>query len=149
MQTLAHFIATCGYLGYVPYAPGTVASAVAGYMFFFVPVVLLPVALFGGLCLVAIAIWASHITVKMLRDNDPACVVIDEVVGMYVACAFLPKVWWVYLVTFLLFRLFDILKPFPIHKFEQIAYCSLGVVFDDVVAGILAHLGVWGLLLLV
>lgn len=149
MNRIAYMIATCFGLGHSPYAPGTVASFVSCGLFFFMPPMTSVQIVIVGFLLTVLAVWASYNVVQATQEGDPSFVVIDEVIGMYVACAFLPHTLWHYALAFSLFRLFDILKPFPIHRIEGIEYCSLGVVFDDVVAGVLAHVGVLALVALV
>jgi phosphatidylglycerophosphatase A len=69
--------------------------------------------------------------------NDPSIVVMDEVVGMGISLLFLPRDWRLFLIAFILFRLFDIVKPPPINRSQQI-HGGMGIMIDDVLAGIYA-----------
>ena len=86
---------------------------------------------------VAVGIWASHRVEEMLGRKDPGVIVIDEVAGMMVAVLFLPRTPGVLLWAFLLFRLFDIWKPFPARE-AQALRGGVGVVVDDLIAGVYA-----------
>jgi len=90
---------------------------------------------------ILIAVLASGIGQRVLGRDDPPEVVIDEVAGFLLTTFFLPLTWLSLLSGFVLFRLFDILKPFPIKRAEKIAG-GTGIVLDDLLAGIYAHLGV-------
>ena len=84
---------------------------------------------------VVIAIWASHRVEIVLGRKDPGLIVIDEVAGMMVSVALLPRTLAVLLSAFFLFRLFDIWKPFPARE-AQALRGGFGVVVDDLVAGV-------------
>jgi phosphatidylglycerophosphatase A len=143
MGTFAVFVATLGWVGYAPVAPGTVGTLVAVPLF---PVAARvqaasPVGYVAFLCVaVTGAIWAAHVAGRALGEVDSSRIVIDEVVGYLVATAFLDFSWPAAVSAFCLFRLFDILKPFPISWVERRLGGGLGVVADDVVAGVLAGL---------
>lgn len=137
---LAHLIATVGYAGHFPKGPGTVGALIAlgiawwahdafgaGWTF-----------LVGLTLLVSpLGMWAATVTAGELRNGDPGCVVIDEVVGQWLtlagATAFTPTSWWL---GFVLFRLFDIWKPWPIRRFEHLQPAGVGIVADDLMAGL-------------
>ena len=127
-------------IGYTPKMPGTAASLAAfaclAGLSAFVPAwaVALSVAhaapiLFG----------ATHVYLKAKSERDPKEVVADEVLGSGVAVIFLPLSWTAFVMAFVLFRLFDILKPPPIRSIER-ASGAWGVMLDDVAAGIFANL---------
>jgi phosphatidylglycerophosphatase A len=86
-----------------------------------------------------LGIWAATRTEKLLGRKDPGIVVIDEVAGQLVAFLFVPfnSGWWVIIGGFILFRLFDIWKPYPIRRLEMLE-SGLGIMADDVLAGIYA-----------
>jgi len=92
---------------------------------------------------VAVGIWASHRVEEVLGRKDPGVIVIDEVAGMMVAVLLLPRTPGVLLWAFLLFRLFDIWKPFPARE-AQALRGGLGVVVDDLVAGVYALVLIMG-----
>lgn len=127
-------------MGRFPVAPGTVGSLVG------IPVYLVfqyqphGLWLLSLAALTALALWAADRAEKLLRSEDPSVVVIDEVVGFLVGLAWLPQGLYVVALGFLLFRAFDILKIPPIKWVEQRFPGGLGVVGDDVVAGIYTNL---------
>jgi phosphatidylglycerophosphatase A len=143
---LAVFIATVGYCGYFPVAPGTVGS-VAGLVFYFLvwwtgsPLV--EVALIVGLF--AVGVWASTTAERYFGGIDPGPVVIDEVVGMLITLAFIPVGWSAALAGFVLFRIFDVLKPYPANRLEAM-HGGLGVMADDAMAAVYANLSLRGLM---
>ncbi|MEK7729554.1 MAG: phosphatidylglycerophosphatase A [candidate division KSB1 bacterium] len=135
---LSRFLATVGFIGYVPFAPGTAGSLVATLAFMLMPTYLSPVPFtLGSLAFFLLAVWAAdrHASV---HNPDPSEVVIDEVMGMVVAIAFLPLTPAVLIASFVLFRVFDIAKPFPVRQFEKLPG-GWGIVMDDVMAGVYAN----------
>ena len=86
-----------------------------------------------------IGIWAATRTEKLLGRKDPGIVVVDEVAGQLIAFLFVPfnSGWWVIIAGFVLFRLFDIWKPYPIRRLEMLE-SGLGIMADDVLAGVYA-----------
>lgn len=128
--------------GRAPVAPGTFGSA-AG-------VVLAGLAAWGAgrwgvpalaLAATAVGIAAAGAVARDLGDDDPGCVVIDEVAGQAVALAFLPLSPGAWLAGFLAFRAFDIIKPPPVRFLERLPG-GLGIVADDLAAGAYANLAV-------
>ena len=140
MTRLAVFIATAGYCGYLPIAPGTVGSA-AGLLVYLIvwwtqspPVeVALIVAIFAA------GVWSGTIAERYFGGIDPGPVVIDEVVGMLVTLAFIPVGISGALAGFVLFRIFDIFKPYPAGRFEHL-HGGLGMMSDDAMAAMYANL---------
>ena len=124
--------------GLLPLAPGTWGTLLG------LPLVLLMdrLPVFGaGAFLVlfaALAIWSSHGCVKFFPSEDPSEIVIDEVAGLLLALFLVPPSGWRLLGGFFLFRMFDILKPFPIGRFERLRG-GFGIVSDDLVAGLYAN----------
>jgi phosphatidylglycerophosphatase A len=137
--TPAERIATLGGLGrIVPYAPGTVASLLTVAVAWGLSVVqgqLL--VLIAGITASAVGFWGSELYARQKAAKDPGDCVIDEVAGQFIACAFVPRSLIAYALVFLLFRLFDIVKPWPIGAAERLPG-GLGIMADDVIAGILA-----------
>ena len=138
-MTAAERIATLGGLGRaVPYAPGTVASLLT-------VVVAWGLATVHGQLLVvvtaitasAVGFWGAELYARQNAVKDPSDCVIDEVAGQLFACAFAPRSLVAYALAFLLFRLFDIVKPWPIGAAERLPG-GLGIMADDVIAGVLA-----------
>lgn len=97
------------------------------------------VLIFIVLIITAIGIWAGGRAAKIMNDKDPQSVVVDEIIGQLIALAFIPfnVAWWMILAGFLLFRFFDIAKPYPIYRL-QVLPGGLGVCADDILAGIYA-----------
>ena len=91
------------------------------------------------------AFWASHRTQELLRREDPSEVVIDEAAGFFVTLFLLPPTWQSVAVGFFLFRFFDIVKPWPARQAEHLKG-GLGIVMDDLLAGVYSHLVLRGLL---
>lgn len=134
----AQLLATCFDVGYFPIAPGTVASALTALLFYYLPEFsLLQWALLLAIA-VPLSIIVSHVAQKGSNIPDPSYIVIDEFVGMAVAVAVLPKIWWVYCLAFGLFRFFDITKPSLIGYCDRTLPGGLGIVMDDFLAGICA-----------
>ena len=92
---------------------------------------------------VLVGTWASHRVEAVLERKDPGVIVIDEVAGMMVAVLFLPRTLGVLVCAFLLFRLFDIWKPFPARE-AQALRGGFGVVVDDLIAGVYALVLIMG-----
>lgn len=141
MKQLGLFIATSGYLGYFPIAPGTVGSAVGvvlhvAFLYLGVPWV---AELAAIVVLFAAGIWAGTIAEAHFGRKDPGHVVIDEVVGQLITLIALPlsPVGWV--VGFFVFRIADIIKPWPARQLEPLPH-GLGIMADDVMAGVYSHL---------
>lgn len=140
MTRLAVFVATVGYCGYFPLAPGTVGSA-AGLIFY------LPVWYTGSalvevgviLAVFAAGVWAGTVSERYFGGIDPGPVVIDEVVGMLITLAFIPVGWTGMFAGFVLFRIFDVIKPYPANRLEAL-HGGLGVMADDAMAAVYANL---------
>ena len=134
---LALLLASVGGVGYCPVAPATAGSAVALGIYLVMPST--ATAQFGILLFVLlIALWASG-RVAVRGGKDPSYVVIDEVAGMLVACFLLPKTPGVLAAAFVLFRILDIGKWFPMKQLERLPG-GWGIVADDLAAGLLARL---------
>ncbi len=139
MDLLSKILATGLGTGFSPKAPGTVGSfltLILYYLFFPAEPSLLIHYIFF-LIIVAvffIGVWASA-KAESFYGHDPSCVVIDEIAGMGLAIVFLPKIWYVMLAGFLLFRLFDITKWLGGDRMQRLSG-GWGVMMDDVVAGI-------------
>ncbi len=137
---ISELIGTMFYVGKIPFASGTWGSLVALILWYLLkPKIIDPLFLLitGGLFFLGIAV--SEIITKELNDHDPSEIVIDEWVGMWIALYLVPHdILWG-LVSFFLFRFFDIFKPGPVQVMDDI-HSPIGVMMDDVVAGILALL---------
>lgn len=140
MNGLAVFIATFGYVGFFPIAPGTAGSLAALALYGLVRWAGTPaLELVTIVAVLMIGIWASTRTEHALARKDPGPVVIDEVLGMLITLAFLPLSMWGILVGFFIFRLLDVIKPFPAGRLEHLP-AGLGIMADDAMAGVYSHL---------
>ena len=136
---LAFILASALGAGFFPVAQGTVGTLVG------IPLVILwahldPLA--GGVLLflfIVLSVWASQVTCTLLEREDPAEVVIDEVAGILITFYLLPFSWLYLCFGFVLFRVFDILKPFPARRLEKLKG-GFGIVADDLMAGVYANL---------
>lgn len=151
-EKLALIIATYFGLGLSPKAPGTVGSigtlplAFLLCYFFGTPgiiVAAIPIAIIG--------IYATDVLIRDKEEKDPGKVVVDEVVGQLLAFLFVADAlrgnttdWWLYLVGLAAFRFFDIKKMGPVKWFDSQMKNAVGVMMDDVCAGLLAAVVVWG-----
>ena len=142
MTRLALLFASAGGVGLIPVAPGTWGSAVAVCLLVVVrqtaaPAVealLLAVVLAGG-------VWSATMAERHYGRSDPGVIVIDEIAGMLIALFWIPVTWVGLLAGFAAFRVFDIVKPFPVGAAERLP-SGWGVMADDVVAGLYAYVTV-------
>jgi phosphatidylglycerophosphatase A len=144
---LARFLATVGGLGDVLPAPGTTVGSLAGVLLFLLamrvaPSQLLPVAAVSFALLSAVAVWACGAEAARRGEPDPGPVVLDEVAGQWLALLVLVAAGHIpalteMLAAFLLFRAFDVLKPWPIRALERLPR-GWGIVADDLAAGLAA-----------
>lgn len=136
VQRLALLIATVAGVGHAPVAPGTVASAITALALgLLTPSRPTLIVLF--LAVTAIGTWAAHDAERSLGGKDPGAIVIDEVAGMALSVSVLPLTPTVLLGGFLLFRLFDVVKPYPANALQRLPG-GVGVMIDDLVAGLYA-----------
>lgn len=128
------------YVGYSPYAPGTLGTLPGVIICFFLsqsgPVIYAAAYLTSFLT----AIWAASIASKYFAQKDPGQIVCDEVAGFMTAMFLIPFILSNVIIVFLLFRIFDIFKPFPINMIDRKMKSGFGIVFDDILAGIYANL---------
>lgn len=131
---LIYAFVTAGGAGFSPVAPGTAGSLVAlllAYWFHLSPLVLL-----GLTAMVLVAgIFASRYIEGVTGKEDPGLIVVDEVVGMWINLLWIPFEWKYLGLAFLLFRIFDIVKPWPAHQSQSLPH-GIGVMMDDVIAGL-------------
>jgi phosphatidylglycerophosphatase A len=138
MDRLIVALATGLYSGKIPFAPGTWGSAFA----------LIPWYLCRGLSLVNYLIVLAVIFVvgfltsgsaeKIFDRPDPGCIVIDEILGMFITLTLAPNHPAAWLLGFVLFRIFDVLKPYPVSWFDTHLHGGIGIMMDDVMAGLYA-----------
>jgi phosphatidylglycerophosphatase A len=138
VHPVVRFFASGFFSGYSPYVPGTVGSA-AGLILYAIPGFENPLFLCTVIVVtLVLGIFASG-TMEERYGHDPSVVTIDEVAGMWISLLFLPKNTIVALAAFFVFRFFDILKPQPACLFDKMQG-GVGIMMDDVVAGVYANL---------
>jgi phosphatidylglycerophosphatase A len=146
MRRFAVFLATCGYVGYAPVAPGTFGSAAGLVVFVLVRMTGSSVVEIGVIvALFAAGVWSGTETEHHFGRADPGAIVLDEVVGMLITLALLPVNVTGAIVGFLLFRVLDVFKPWPSGRFERLPG-GLGVMADDGMAAIYGNLLMRGLM---
>lgn len=138
MRKFILFISSAFGTGYIKDAPGTFGSLTGLIIWILfapqnyyeqIPIIL---------CIVFVSIAFSSLAEEIYQSKDDQRIVIDEVAGMWIAVAFLPKTWLFFVLGFILFRVFDITKPLFIKK-TQIFKGGLGITIDDIFAGIFAN----------
>jgi phosphatidylglycerophosphatase A len=140
MRRLALLISTVGYVGYVPFAPGTFGSAAGLAVFFAVrssESIALELAVIA--ILFAVGIWSGTVAEHHFGGVDPGPIVLDEVVGMLITLCLLPVNAAGAVAGFFVFRVLDVIKPFPSARFEKLPG-GLGVMADDGMAAIYGNL---------
>lgn len=131
-------LTTFFYLGYLPFAPGTFASLAGIFLFYLIKgdillnVLLTLLLLFLGFSLTTKA-------ERLFNKKDARCIVIDEVSGQLLALIFIPYDIRLVIISFILFRLFDIIKPYPSNRLQDLPG-SLGIMYDDIVAGLYTNI---------
>lgn len=135
-------VATAAGAGYAPLAPGTVGSLVTAVALWLIPFTRLGLAATVA-AVTALGTWAAWRVERVSGKKDPGMIVIDEVAGMLLSVLLLPRTIPVLLTAFFLFRLLDIWKPFPCRESQALAG-GLGVMADDVIAGIYALILIMG-----
>jgi phosphatidylglycerophosphatase A len=137
------------FLGYFPVAPGTAGSALmiaaiwyanGRYPAFFDPSNALPFWILS-LTLIALSVWLSNDAENVFGSHDPHQVIIDECAGQLITFLMVPLSLRTLALGFALFRFFDVLKPFPAHRFEELEG-GLGITMDDVAAGVLSNISI-------
>ncbi|MGQ8365055.1 phosphatidylglycerophosphatase A family protein [Glaciecola sp. 1036] len=141
-----HFFALGMGSGLIPLMPGTFGSLAA--IPFLIAMAFMPVSIFVVVTLlsIVIGIYICDKTAVDMGVHDHGSIVWDEIAGMFVTFLFVPINWKSLLIGFILFRLFDILKPWPIRLFDKKVDGGLGIMLDDVVAGLLACVIMQGLI---
>lgn len=146
MQRLALLFATCGHLGFVPIAPGTFGSAAGLVVLAGVRATgstLVEIVVIAGL--LGIGVWSAGVVERHLGMVDPGPVVVDEVIGMLMTVAFIPLNGAGLVVAFVLFRALDIIKPWPVSRFERLPG-GVGIVADDAMSAVYGNLLMRGLI---
>ncbi|MFA5465464.1 MAG: phosphatidylglycerophosphatase A [Candidatus Cloacimonadales bacterium] len=144
------YFATVLGIGFIPFAPGTLATLFTAVIWYLIPdyifynkteqLIYYNEYLYLLLILIVlyiIGIFSTTKAEKLMREDDPK-IVFDELVGYLFAVLFLPKTLMITIYAFILFRAFDIGKPFPINKSQKFK-AGLGIMTDDVLAGIFSN----------
>lgn len=142
MKIFNYLIATGIGLGFSPLAPGTMGSLLGLLLMY----LLFPLPFWITVLIIIFLFFIGVYTGTALEKDhgtDPSKVVIDEIVGMMTSLILVPRIWWIYATAFVLFRIFDIVKPPPINASQKLKG-GWGIMADDVLAGlyslILIHL---------
>ena len=139
-QKSVMFLATGCFIGNISFAPGTFGSILGLPFCFLLSKIDLSVAVPLTIIFVFFAIWIAQEAVKILKAEDPGCIVIDEIAGLMITFIGLPFNIISAVAGFLIFRVLDILKPYPIRFFERKLSGGIGIVMDDVAAGICSNI---------
>ena len=140
MRRVAVFVCSFGYIGFFPFAPGTVGSAAGVGVYLAAQYVATPyLQLLLIVALLASGVALTRPCEEDLRCVDPGPIVIDEVMGMLITLFMIPVGWGGILLGFLLFRALDVTKPFPARQLERL-HGGFGVMADDAMAAIYANL---------
>jgi phosphatidylglycerophosphatase A len=137
LQRLALLVATVMGVGYAPFAPGTFGTA-AGLLLWAVLPTAPAVQALAILALFAVGSWSGSVAERHFGRTDPGQVVVDEVMGMLITLFMIPVGWWGAVAGFLIFRLADVLKPFPANRLERLPG-GVGVMADDAMAAVYAN----------
>ena len=148
MSILAKIISTIFGVGYFPLAPGTMGSLAALIVYWISPEITAIQLALIILGISVLGVYTATITEHEMKNKlgqekgiDPGIIVIDEVVGMLIALLFVPKTTFFLIAAFILFRIFDITKPYPVRNMERFPG-GWGIVLDDVIAGIYANIAI-------
>ncbi len=145
LRRLGVFIATCAHVGYAPVAPGTFGSAVGLVVYYLVRRQASPAVELGAIALIlVVGLWSATEAEHHFGGIDPGPVVIDEVIGMLITLALHPVNVVGAIIGFFIFRVLDVVKPWPARRLELLPG-GFGVVLDDVMAGVYGNLLMWGL----
>lgn len=134
------YSATVGPLGFIPFAPGTFGSLpgiLIAWALGFFPVFYSSLILFFFFLF---SVYVADNASKILMKNDPREIVIDETLGMTISLFSIKMNFQIMLLAFILFRFFDIVKPFPIRRLEHMFKGGVGIVIDDAFAGLMVNI---------
>tara|TARA_Y100001970_G_scaffold294183_1_gene448089 strand:+ start:12409 stop:12900 length:492 start_codon:yes stop_codon:yes gene_type:complete len=139
-------IATCFGLGFFPFAPGTIGSIVATILAWPISFYLGSLGLFiASILVILFGLCATHYYSKSSDTKDSPTIIIDEVGGQWLTLVLIPPDPIYYLIGFVLFRLLDVTKPWPINVIDSRMKGSIGVMLDDIIAGIISALILWNI----
>lgn len=127
-------------VGYSPIVPGTLGTLLAIPIYLFLSEIPSPIYELTLIGFFFLSVWISEGAEQFFGKKDDRRIVIDEIMGFFITLLWLQKTLLVIVIGFILFRFFDILKPFPIRRIEKRWRGGYGVVLDDVIAGIYANI---------
>lgn len=133
------FLATGGYIGRITIAPGSFGSLVGIPLVYMLARIPFPMAVMATVLFIAGAVWVADQGEKALGTHDPGCIVIDEIVGICVALLGLPCTPAFVVSGYVIFRILDIVKPPPARQVDRKLNGGLGIVMDDVIAGLMTN----------
>lgn len=146
MRFLVKVLASGLGIGYSPLAPGTIASLLGLILYYFVKELPLQHYVLFVVAFIFFAFWISAGGINIFGGEDPKKVVIDEIAGFLVVMIGHAFSWSRVLAGFMLFRFFDVAKPFPVGLIEKRFKGGYGIVLDDVAAAVYANLSLWALI---
>ena len=146
MTRIGLLVATAGGTGHIRVAPGTFGAAIGVAWHLFFRQFGAPAEIAALVTLTTLGIWSAGLAATSAGRKDPSHVVVDEVAGQALTLALLDLNAWGLVIGFALFRLFDIAKPWPVRRFEGLPG-GLGIMADDLMAGIYGWLVLQGLIL--
>ena len=136
MLSFSKFLSTFFYLGKIKYAPGTIASLATLILWYLFSPSDITLRFYLLTVIVVLAYVSTYYSLALFKEKDPQCIVIDEVLGMSIPLVILPNDLILFVVSFLFFRFFDILKPSIIY-YAQNLDGVYGVLMDDILAGLI------------
>ena len=140
LTRLAVVVCTFGYIGYFPVAPGTAGSVAGLVLYGLLRWLQAPPAVEAAVIalLFGIGVWSGTHAERYFGSTDPGPGVIDEVVGKLITLFMLPATWGIVIAGFFVFRVLDVVKPFPARRFESF-HGGMGMMADDVMSALYAN----------
>jgi phosphatidylglycerophosphatase A len=140
LTRLAVVVCTFGYIGYFPVAPGTAGSVAGLVLYGLLRWLQAPPAVEAAVIalLFGVGVWSGTHAERYFGSTDPGPGVIDEVVGMLITLFMLPATWGIVIAGFFVFRVLDVVKPFPARRFESF-HGGMGMMADDVMSALYAN----------
>ncbi len=129
--------------GLAPFAPGTFGTLVAVPAYLFLAELSCTLYIMVGLIAFFVGVYFCNAAAESLRSHDHPAIVWDEIVGYWVAMAFVPVTAATVVTGFMFFRLFDITKPWPIRWIDKKVSGGIGIMLDDVIAGVYTNICLW------
>lgn len=137
------FFSTGFFIGYMPFAPGTFGTLVGLVLVFLVSKLSVDTQIILFIVYFLVSYSSIKVSVEHFKKSDPPEVVCDEILGIWVTLILFEINFKTLFMGFVLFRVFDIIKPFPIRYIDQKLKNPLGVILDDIIAGVIAKGFIW------